>query len=315
MRSASETSQTRLAKVSSLKYNPTFSVRGATLARSEGYCLCLDNEYIQYAQTEHFEYPSHSLNHRVPCCIDGWLNKSLDLLNNQQYSTCANEQGKSVRGTLTPRQRARKQSIFARGLLPRLVMSTKRKSPILHRFKEEDADGDKGHRDASIHDPHTGDGVDPKLHLPWEKRQRAVQFLNCDKSQAVKLITPPFQCGGVKGPITLFIVAIITEDGCFVSGRNSRFEFGHMYPLSNRDMVVDMSPICIASGNGQKETTDAHGRQQVLNGALSSSSDQDDDSCNSEMSMHCLCKFDSTDPFHPKDVTIDGELMFDFFLS
>lgn len=29
-RSASELSQTRLSKVSSLKYNPTFSVRGAT---------------------------------------------------------------------------------------------------------------------------------------------------------------------------------------------------------------------------------------------------------------------------------------------
>ncbi|KAL3793330.1 hypothetical protein HJC23_003840 [Cyclotella cryptica] len=309
-RSASELSQTRLSKVSSMKYNPTFCVRGATLARSEGFCLCLDNEYIQFAQSTQFEHPSHSSSHRVPRCIDDWLKHSCQHEPTTLYAYKRSERHNEC--CLSPRQRAEKQLILARALLPRLIMSTRRKCPILHRFAEEDADGNKGHRDVTIHDPHSGENANHHRHLPWEKRQRAVQFLNCDRSQAVKLITPPFHCGGVQAPITMFIVAITTEDGCFVSGRKSRFEFGHMYPLSNRDMMIDMSPICIATGTGgtEEDVTSSRSKQQGLNGTMSSSSsdhddDDDDNSCNSDRSTHCLCKFDSCDPFHPKDITID----------
>ena len=263
-RSASELSQTRMSQVSSLNYKTTFSVRGATLARAEGYCLCLEDEFI-----------SQHCAQQKTACIDGWMTHSVQEINNQHGS----------KGTLSPPQRAKKQSIIARALLPKVIKSTRRKVPIMHRFLE-DADNDKGYRDKSIQDPHETNLDDL---FEWEKCQRAIQFLNCDRSQAVKLITPPFNCGGVKGPITIFIVAITTEDGCFLSGRKSRFEFGHMYPLSNRDMMVDMSPICIASGNHDT-------------GADTSYSSSEDPK------THCFCPFESSDPFNPTEgVTINGE--------
>lgn len=274
-RSNSEMSQSRLSKVSSLKYNPTFSVRGATLARPEGYCLCLDDEYI----TQH-------TSQQKPGCIDSWMDQAFHELTEHQINV-HNE-------TLSPRQRAKKQSAIARALLPRIVMSTKRKTPIMHRFAAENADADKGHRDASTHDPHEAN-ESTHNEFTWEKRQRAVQFLNHDRSQAVRLITPPFSCGGIQGPITMFVVAITTEDGCFVSGRKSRFEFGHMYPISHRDMMIDCSPVCIATGNCDADAE------------TSCSSDD------SDQSGHCFCKFDSSDPFNPNDLTINGKAFTDDF--
>lgn len=275
----------------------------------------MDNEYIQFAQTTDFEYPTQSTAHRVPRCIDDWLKQSCQHFSiTEQSLLYANKRSEGLRDShLSPRQRAKKQSILARALLPRLIMSTRRKCPLLHRFDEEDADGNKGHRDQTIHDPHSGENTTSQRNLPWEKRQRAVQFLNCDRSQAVKLITPPFHCGGVQAPVTMFIVAITTEDGCFVSGRKSRFEFGHMYPLCNRDMMIDMSPICIATGSGgTEELPGPRSKHQTVNGALSSSSSEhyDDDSCHSDRSTHCLCKFDSCDPFHRQDISINGTLMY-----
>lgn len=270
MRSNSEVSQSRLSKISSLKYNPTFSVRGATLARSEGYCLCLDDEYIFQHNAE-----------QRPGCIDGWMEYA--------FHELSGHPSKPQDERLSSRQRSRKKSAIARALLPRIVMSTKRKAPIMHRFEAEDADADKGHLDASIHDPHKTNGTRSHNEFAWEKRQRAVQFLNCDRSQAVRLITPSFSCGGIQGPITMFVVGITTEDGCFVSGRKSRFELGHMYPVNHRDMMTDCSPICIATGNCDEDAETSY------------SSDD------SDQSVHCMCNFDSTDPFNPKDMTINGE--------
>ena len=272
-RSASELSQTRMSQVSSLNYKPTFSVRGATLARAEGYCLCLDDEFI-----------SQHCAQQKAACIDGTTTHSVQEINNQNGSE----------GTLSPHQKAKKQSTIAQALLPKVIKSTKRKAPIMYRFAE-DADNHKGNRDESIHDPHE---TKSDNFFAWEKCQRAIQFLNCDRSQAVRLITPPFKCGGVQGPITIFIVGITTEDGCFLSGRKSRFEFGHMYPLSNRDMMIDMSPICIASGN----------HDAVADTSYSSS----DDSNN--QSSHCSCPFESSDPFNPtEDVTINGKCKYLLF--
>lgn len=252
-RSLSELSQTRLSKTSSCEYNPTFSVRGATLARPEGYCLCLDTPF-------------------------------------------------------SPEQRL-KQRLLAKALLPRLVMSTRKKCPLLHRFTAVDADEDEGQHHPSVHNPHAESNGRKQQHFPWEKRQRAIQFLNSDQSQAVKLITPPFDCGAVRAPITIFIIAAATEDGCFLSGRKSRFEFGHMYPLSNRDMMIDMSPICIAT-----EPVGCEGQSlqpsRCNNHATdddSGSSDEGDSSSCSDESLHCSCKFDSADPFHPKNTSIEGK--------
>lgn len=99
---------------------------------------------------------------------------------------------------LSPAQRRRKRDELARSLLPRVVQSTRRKCPLLHRFAEADA---------------AGEGGAERRPLPWERRQRAVQFLNRDRSQAVKLITPRFECGPARGPVTMFVVGVTTEDG------------------------------------------------------------------------------------------------------
>ena len=271
-RSTSDSSQARMSKISSLKFNPTFSVRGATLARPEGYCLCLDDEYI----AQHIALKKSG-------CIDDWMSLA--------YYELSEHRTRPHNNKLSPNERAKKQSTLACSLMPRVIMSTRRKAPIMHRFDAEDADGDRGHRDESIHDPHKAEFTATQSEFLWEKRQRAVQFLNCDRSQAVRLITPDFGCGGIKGPITMFIVAITTEDGCFVSGKKSRFEFGHMYPLNNRDMLVDMSPICIATGKDNEELD------------TSCSTDCSDDS------VKCLCNFNSSDPFNPHDSPIDGEIV------
>jgi hypothetical protein len=79
------------------------------------------------------------------------------------------------------------------------------------------------------------------------RRQRCVQFLNAEKSRAVYMRTHPFDCGPIQAPVTMFLVAIATEDGCFVSGLRRRFELGHLYGKDNFDTMVEMSPICIAT--------------------------------------------------------------------
>jgi hypothetical protein len=79
------------------------------------------------------------------------------------------------------------------------------------------------------------------------KRQTAVQCLNASGSSAVRLFTPPFACGPLTGRITIVCVGIATEDGCFLSGLKRRCEFGHMYPQSERNNLIDMSPVCIAT--------------------------------------------------------------------
>mmetsp|Transcript_36319 Transcript_36319/g.53085 ORF Transcript_36319/g.53085 Transcript_36319/m.53085 type:complete len:462 (+) Transcript_36319:3-1388(+) len=86
-----------------------------------------------------------------------------------------------------------------------------------------------------------------QLDSTWSTRSRCVQFLNANGTHAVFLRTLPFECGTVKGPITIFLVGVATEDGCFVSGLKRRCEIGHMYPTDARDMLIDMSPICIAT--------------------------------------------------------------------
>lgn len=86
---------------------------------------------------------------------------------------------------------------------------------------------------------------------PGGAQQPAVQFLNVDFGHAVRLFTPPFKPGPISTPITVFCVAIATEDGCFLSGLENRFEFGHLYPQYAHESLVERSPICICANFGQ----------------------------------------------------------------
>jgi hypothetical protein len=76
--------------------------------------------------------------------------------------------------------------------------------------------------------------------------QPCVQFLNIDSSHAVRLFTPPFR-KPISTPITVFCVAIATEDGCFFSGHHNNFEIGHMYPNNAKTSVTERSPIIICA--------------------------------------------------------------------
>lgn len=67
-----------------------------------------------------------------------------------------------------------------------------------------------------------------------------IQFLNIDSSHAVRLFTPPFEKLETT-PLTVFCVAIATEDGCFFSGLKKKMEMGHICG----DISEDRSPICL----------------------------------------------------------------------
>eukprot|EP00985_Skeletonema_marinoi_P026203 scaffold20114_cov178-Skeletonema_marinoi.AAC.2 len=277
------------------EYNTTFSVRGASLARPEGFCLCLDGDYIEHTHSSNFQKPPHASTEMTPSNVDDWMVEYLD-------------DPSLVDEGLSSTQRAKKQRDLGRILLPRVIMSTRRKYPLLHRFADTDDD-------RKLTQPSNGnklprlDQINPRgsphKHLPFEKRQRSVQFFNPDRSQAVRMITPKFDCGPVDGPITAFVVAVSTEDGCFFSGRSCRYEFGHMYPTSSRDMQNDMSPICIATGKNTEGKQDKSRTKPMPSRSFDSSSEDDVDSSFSDQSMHCLCKFDSGDPFQPRDPSVD----------
>jgi hypothetical protein len=206
-------------KLPSHRYNTTFSVRGATLARPEGFCLCVDDDYIEHTNSASFQTPPHASFQRTPSCADEWM---LDYIDDDQWPLREDS-------VLSSSQRLIKRRDLGRVLLPRVVMSTRRKYPLLHRFAETDEDCKSMKQINRLPRlEQINARGSPHKHLPFEKRQRAVQFLNSDRSQAVRMITPKFDCGPVTGPITAFIVAISTEDGCFLSGRSCRYEFGHM---------------------------------------------------------------------------------------
>jgi hypothetical protein len=133
---------------------------------------------------------------------------------------------------------------------------------------------------------------DPTFGLLEGRRQRSLQFLNADRSRAVYLRTPPFDCGPVQGPITMFCVGIATEDGCFVSGLNTRFELGHLHGIDEMDKSIDMSPICACAENSVPENTGGSFEACNIKSYSSDSSDSssDDYQIKRKGSIFCQCK-------------------------
>mmetsp|Transcript_13716 Transcript_13716/g.19607 ORF Transcript_13716/g.19607 Transcript_13716/m.19607 type:complete len:768 (+) Transcript_13716:189-2492(+) len=178
----------------------SFAVRGATLARPDGFCLCWDDDW-QFSNA--IEMKKSKI-----------LPENSTLQQRHQYQIQSLIQQNNLRNV------RRKEKM--REYLPRMVMSTK--------IKNLDQK-----QDVSLHE--------------GGRRQRCVQFLNADGSRAVCLRTPPFQCGPVRSPITIFCVGIATEDGCFLSGLKNRFELLHGHPTNKRDMYNDLSPVCLGLGH------------------------------------------------------------------
>lgn len=150
---------------------------------------------------------------------------------------------------------------------------------------------------------------DPLRPLQPGKQQPSVQLLNASGSNAVCLLTAPFKCGPLNGPLTIACVAIATEDGCFLSGLKSRCEFGHLYPQREEENLIDMSPICIA--------IDGVTRKQNGNSKKNICQNEDDDDSSEDTrkdvkrshsidsSFDCDCVFNSKCEL--EDVDAEGE--------
>ncbi len=140
------------------------------------------------------------------------------------------------------------------------------------------------------------------------KSQRSIQFLNAEKDRAVYMRTHPFDCGPISSPVTVFLVGIATEDGCFVSGLKDKFEIGHMYPRAS-SASVEMSPICLAvdiekdvrgdtSNSNSNSSNGSHFRGlSNTSSIIFQDADSDDSSESSETQweemvgdMNCRCK-------------------------
>lgn len=197
---------------------PTFAVRGATLARPEGYCLCLDEEY--------------SLQHECRQIDETALHRSPLLSKNHRMPTTMNEVKTRFRSRMID-------------LLPTVVVQ----------------DDDDHHQ------------------------RRGVQFRSADESHATRLITPFFKCGGVEGPVTMFLVADSDEEGCWVSGRNSRFEVGHRF-----------------IGHGEPHTVTLVGNYHDYDEEELDDDDDDD----YDPPFQCLCPFQSDDPFRSKHLSFEA---------
>jgi hypothetical protein len=95
----------------------------------------------------------------------------------------------------------------------------------------------------------------PNTQKPQQQQQhRCVQFLNANGGHAVCMLTPPFACGPLIEPVTIFCIGIATEDGCFLSGLHRRFELGHLYPNSEIAEIAEQSPVCISTECGGART-------------------------------------------------------------
>ena len=118
-----------------------------------------------------------------------------------------------------------------------------------------------------------------------------VQFLNSDEKHAVRFMTPQFDCGPIGEPVTILVVGIATEDGCFCSGLHNRFELGHLYPNSALMELSEMSPICMAVDTISAPTVAADGA--VASGQTTSSTPQTP--VKTPLEQHLLSDDDSED--------------------
>jgi hypothetical protein len=85
----------------------------------------------------------------------------------------------------------------------------------------------------------------PRVVQHARTNQPVVQFLNVDKGSAVTFLTPELACGNLPEPLTILVVGIATEDGCFLSGLRHRFEVGHLYPRDQLAEITDSSAFCV----------------------------------------------------------------------
>ena len=195
-----------------------------------------------------------------------WDIESSVRLDQRSSESTRTEVLKQERAHLAYRRNRRRREL-QREVLPRVLCSTPYKDPLR---------------------PNLACGVQP-----------CIQFLNVDGSHAVRLFTPPFKPGPIPAPITVFCVAIATEDGCFLSGLKNRFELGHLYPESANDNFIERSPICLCTDLiPPLSQQHSPGRDVRIENYTHDSSSSDDSSCDmsldavsGEVGSKCICYF------------------------
>lgn len=250
----------------------TFAVRGATVARPEGYCLCYDDDSMATV-TKQLETSQGVVRHN---------NKSDESTTEPYYenSRLVDIRWQEYKHVLLRRKRRRQE--MQRQVLPRVIIN--------HRTAKQKTTDPDGHDEV----------VSPRIPA------RSLQFLNADGGHAVCMMTPLFECGPLIEPVTIFCVGIATEDGCFVSGLRHRFELGHLYPSNQlpESLQIQLSPICMAVNPVEQEQIYEENDIKILqeleksDSMLQNFADQRDDSSgdddsdhNTSMDMKCNCMF------------------------
>jgi hypothetical protein len=90
------------------------------------------------------------------------------------------------------------------------------------------------------------------------------------------------------------LLGIATEDGCFMSGLNRRFEIGHLYPSDDVSRVTEMSPICISTETYDDESYTLNGsshESRLISTKRDSGSDSSRDEGSLNKRTNCECIF------------------------
>lgn len=116
-----------------------------------------------------------------------------------------------------------------------------------------------------------------------------IQFLNIDSIHAVRLLTPKFE-KPIFTPLTVFCVAIATEDGCFFSGLREKFEMGHMHPtLCDTEINDERSPICLNAEYNERGICLSQDEFEQASVSSEFQHNNSDHMVDSNLDSHCEC--------------------------
>lgn len=223
----------------------TSAVRGATVARAESYCFCVEVEDSLEETARTVSAGSHS---------------GASAMRTTRASSARTEQ---------ERIRMEHQQLAA--------LQTKA------RIRELQLD------------------VLPRVMVRSRSGKACLQFLNGPGSHAVCMMTPRFATGSIPEPVTILLVGMASEDGCFVSGLRERFELGYLYPSDRLSEITERSSICLATdiipAKNNDPSTSFSGSQsdaqaQSLDTSLSMHDDSEDGSDQQFEEEKCHCVFD-----------------------
>jgi hypothetical protein len=220
--------------LSPLYTHTTWAVRGATVARAERYCLCYDHYSVDPDDESMLQYQSAAL--------QSFIAKTASL-SEPVLSVQRNQQSQQADQETDQQEVQEKNSVTAPSTARTITAETIRNDLLNIRQRER----------VQIflrrkHYRHTLQRDNLPLIVPTKPaQQKSLVFLNSENKHACSMMTPSFACGPLTEPVTIFMVGIATEDGCFWSGLNHRFEMGHLHPADAVSEATQLSAISIAT--------------------------------------------------------------------